>query len=855
MDLRNNLFGRSPRSGLPGRQVQQGGPSGGGQPPPRQPDPYGGGQPPPRQPEAYGGRPSQYASPRAQREPPQQQYSEKHMQWQLRPARMQQDPSTYTFGNRCAVSVRDFAAELVPGDQSNSQGICFPLLLNKSFVVTAQPTQLAEDGTISLSEPQRMWSGITMTDMISAESYRNPEPLLSMDVEVSLASRSASAANLKIDQRDLWRFITQRLQGTVCAPKQRIVIDYNPKLMLVVQTVTVGSPESEPTSRPDARGVIADDPEWSLYYRSAPQTRRKDDKNPPPPRADMATAINFFKDSNSPFQLTGQAAAGAVNKNPLVRPDFKFADMGIGGLDDEFSTIFRRAFASRVFPSSLVAEMGISHVKGLLLYGPPGTGKTLIARQIGQMLNARPPKIINGPEILNKYVGQSEENVRKMFADAEKEYKEKGEESGLHIIIFDELDAVCKQRGSGSGGTGVGDSVVNQLLSKMDGVDQLNNILLIGMTNRKDMIDDALLRPGRLEVHVEISLPDEHGRTQILTIHTAKLKGMDRLDDDVDIAELAHVTKNYSGAEIAGLVKAALSYAFTRHTKIGDISGVSGDPNDVMLTRADFDRALEDVKPAFGVSEEELGNATTHGIIHYSPHIQSILRQGQTFVEVVRGDESVPVFSVLVHGPNSAGKTALAATIALKSEFPFAKLIRPIDVGTNETAKIEYLRRAFSDAYKSALSIVILDSIEQIIDWNPIGPRFSNAVAQYIGAVLGVSPPKGRRLLIIGTTSQHTMLEQHGVFKFDREIAVPAVKDHRELQQLLVESGRFDSPTDINEALNELQGITGTQTVGVGVKAVFLALASARKTTAMTGEPLPTTFAEEVSAIMAPSAV
>ena len=161
-------------------------------------------------------------------------------------------------------------------------------------------------------------------------------------------------------------------------------------------------------------------------------------------------------------------------------------------------------------------KLGIQHVRGILLYGPPGTGKTLIARQIGKMLNAREPKVINGPEVLNKYVGQSEENIRKLFADAEKEYKEKGDESGLHIIIFDELDAVCKQRGTSGGGTGVGDSVVNQLLSKLDGVDQLNNILLIGMTNRVDMIDEALLRAGRLEVHMEISLPDESGRAQIL---------------------------------------------------------------------------------------------------------------------------------------------------------------------------------------------------------------------------------------------------------------------------------------------------------------------------------------------------
>lgn len=92
----------------------------------------------------------------------------------------------------------------------------------------------------------------------------------------------------------------------------------------------------------------------------------------------------------------------------------------------------------------------------------------MIARQIGKMLNAREPKIVNGPEILSKYVGASEENIRKLFADAEKEYKEKGEESGLHIIIFDELDAIFKQRGSKNDGTGVGDTVVNQLLSKVD---------------------------------------------------------------------------------------------------------------------------------------------------------------------------------------------------------------------------------------------------------------------------------------------------------------------------------------------------------------------------------------------------
>ena len=121
----------------------------------------------------------------------------------------------------------------------------------------------------------------------------------------------------------------------------------------------------------------------------------------------------------------------------------------------------------------------------MLLYGPPGCGKTLTARQIGKMLSAREPKVVNGPEILNKFVGESESNIRKLFEDAEEEQKRLGNSSGLHIIIFDEIDAICKQRGSKRDG-GVHDTVVNQLLSKIDGVEPLNNILVIGMTNRSE---------------------------------------------------------------------------------------------------------------------------------------------------------------------------------------------------------------------------------------------------------------------------------------------------------------------------------------------------------------------------------
>jgi vesicle-fusing ATPase len=128
------------------------------------------------------------------------------------------------------------------------------------------------------------------------------------------------------------------------------------------------------------------------------------------------------------------------------------------------------------------------------------------------VLNVHEPKVVNGPEIFDKFVGGSEENIRKLFADAEIEQQQKGDDSDLHVIIFDEIDAICRKRGSTNSGTGVNESVVNQLLSKIDGVESLTNILIIGMTNRLDMIDEALLRPGRFEIHLEIGLPDEKGR-------------------------------------------------------------------------------------------------------------------------------------------------------------------------------------------------------------------------------------------------------------------------------------------------------------------------------------------------------
>lgn len=491
------------------------------------------------------------------------------------------------------------------------------------------------------------------------------------------------------------------------------------------------------------------------------------------------TELKFFKTGDSQIKLTGSIKTTS-NQNAIVKPNFKFEDMGIGGLDEEFSAIFRRAFASRIFPSSLVEKLGIQHVRGVLLFGPPGTGKTLMARQIGKMLNAHEPKIVNGPEVLNKFVGQSEENIRNLFKDAEAEYKAKGDESKLHIIIFDELDAICKQRsGQSNGGTGVGDSIVNQLLSKMDGVDQLNNILIIGMTNRLDLIDEALLRPGRLEVHMEIGLPTEAGRLQILKIHTAKMRTNKALAEDVDLTELAGLSKNFTGAEINGLIKSATSFAFNRHVKVGTLATIdeAGIEN-MQISRQDFINAFSEVQAAFGANDESFSACSKFGIIHFSPDIEWIFNDCHLSVSSVRSNvDRGSIVSLLLHGPTGSGKTSIAAHIAKNSDFPFVKMISPETmVGMSEQARIHEITSVFNNAYKSKLSLIIIDCIERLLDYVPVGPRFSNAILQTLQVCIKRIPPNNRSLLVLSTTSRRQLLDELDMADcFTAEVHVPQI--------------------------------------------------------------------------------
>jgi vesicle-fusing ATPase len=446
---------------------------------------------------------------------------------------------------------------------------------------------------------------------------------------------------------------------------------------------------------------------------------------------------------------------------PIFKMDLNLMDMGIGGLDDQFAVMLRRAFSPRMLSPDTIKRLGIKHIRGILLYGPPGCGKTLIARKISKKITQVEPKIVNGPDLLTKWVGESEANMRKLFEPAEADQKKFGDNSPLHVIIFDEIDALCKTRGSNPSSSGVNDSIVNQLLTKFDGIVEGNNFLIIGMTNRPDMLDDALKRPGRFELQLEISLPDESGRVQILEIHTKKLVDMKKLDPGVDINYLASNTKNFTGAEIEGLVNSARSYAINRATEFDPKNGsmIKIDEEKIMVTKNDFELALTEISPKFGLDKSISDQTSRYHIIEYSDEFTKFYDKMKIDLMnfLVSNNEQMVAY---ISGRSGSGRTNLALALAMLTSYPCIKYISGKSViGMVDSQRSNYIKECFTDAEKSPNSVIILDDLENIIDWvygSALGtPRFSLSICTTLKSLINYHHQNKR--LIIMTFNQDMM--------------------------------------------------------------------------------------------------
>ncbi|XP_005099950.1 vesicle-fusing ATPase isoform X2 [Aplysia californica] len=677
-----------------------------------------------------------------------------------------------------------------------------------SFLFTVLGNPRIASGQMGFNAQHRKWAGIMLNaELAVRRATLNPRKdcVGSIVLEMDFWSKKAQQG-LTLDSDKLAAEFSMSFGNRAFTVGEPLVFQFDKKLY----SLNVKSIEVIDMTLVNAQGQLTGKPKVAQYGVLSGNS-----------------GIIFEKMEGSLLNFSGKAKGKSTHQS-IINPDWDFTKLGIGGLDTEFTGIFRRAFASRVFPPEIIEQLGMKHVRGILLFGPPGTGKTLMARQIGKMLNAREPKIVNGPEILDKYVGESEANIRKLFAAAEEEEKRCGAASGLHIIIFDEIDAICKTRGSVAGNTAVHDTVVNMLLTKLDGHDQLNNILVIGMTNRKDMIDEALTRPGRMEVQMEIGLPNEHGRVQILNIHTQTMREHEKLGDDVDIAELASLSKNFSGAEIEGLVRAAQSTAMNRLIKATSKVEVDADAVEKLkITRADFMHALQhDCKPAFGSSKQELDKYLSSGILTWGESVSRVLQDGDMVISQIKTSDQTSLITMLLEGPPGAGKTALAAKIAQRSDLPFTKLCTPENmIGYTEPAKCQEIKKIFDDAYKSPISCIVMDDIERLLDYVNVGPRFSNLVLQALLVLLKKLPPKGHKLLIIGTTSRKDVLQDFDMLPLFKSIAhVSAVSTSEQLIHVLDSTDAF---TDAE--LDLIKKKTSNKRLFIGIKTLLTTIEMSRQ--------------------------
>ena len=281
--------------------------------------------------------------------------------------------------------------------------------------------------------------------------------------------------------------------------------------------------------------------------------------------------------SNDDFrEALKEVRPSALREVQVQIPDVNWDD--VGGLD-ELKDELREAVEWPVKHKEAYDYVDVEAPKGVLLYGPPGTGKTLIAKALAKMTESNFISI-KGPELLSKWVGESEKGVREIFR--------KARQAAPCIIFLDEVDALVPRRGSGSSDSHVTENIVSQILTEIDGLEELHNVLIIGATNRLDIVDEALLRPGRFDRIIEVGNPDSKGRTHIFEIHTKKKP----LENNVNIKKLVEMTDGFSGAEIAAITNRAALVALKRY-----VAGKSQNIKEIKITQQDLVDAADKIRP------------------------------------------------------------------------------------------------------------------------------------------------------------------------------------------------------------------------------------------------------------------
>jgi len=493
----------------------------------------------------------------------------------------------------------------------------------------------------------------------------------------------------------------------------------------------------------------------------------------------------------------------AVDISDDAVPEVAYED--IGGLRDEIKKI-REMVELPLRHPEIFERLGIEPPKGVLLHGSPGTGKTLLAKAVANECEAN-FILLNGPEVMSKFYGESEKKIRDIFDEAEK--------NAPSIIFFDEIDAIAPKREDVMGE--VERRVVSQLLTMMDGLKTRGKVVVIGATNRINSVDPALRRPGRFDREIEISVPGKEGRLDILKIHTRNmpLRG-------VNLDELARKTHGFVGADLASLAKEAAMNVLRKmlpELKMEENEPIPKEVLDKAIVKMnDFDDALKVVRPSamreVFVETPNIGWADIGGLESTKQELKEAVEWPIHNPEAFERLGIRAPRGVLLYGSPGTGKTLLAKAVAKESEANFIQVKGPsllsMWVGKSE----EGVRKVFERARQVAPCVVFFDEIDALAGrrgleaGNKVTERVLN---QLLAEMDGLEDLKD--VTVIAATNRPDMLDPALLRpgRFDRIILVdvPDAASREQIFKVHLKDTPLSKDVDVNELVRKTDGFVG----------------------------------------------
>ena len=544
-------------------------------------------------------------------------------------------------------------------------------------------------------------------------------------------------------------------------------------------------------------------------------------------------ALNTHMGGRIQFVVTNTKPAGAVivtDKTTFkLGPMAKTADVTVshitydelGGLKNEVQKIREMVELPMRHPE-LFEKIGVEAPKGVLLYGHPGTGKTLLAKAVAGETNAHFISL-SGPEIMGKYYGESEERIREIFKQAE--------ENSPSIIFIDEMDSIAPKRDEVSGE--VEKRIVSQLLTLMDGIKSRGKVVVIAATNRPDSIDPALRRPGRLDREIEIGIPDQDGRLDILSIHT---RGMP-LDEKVDLAKISKTTHGFVGADLEILSKEAAMRSLRRILPDIDLDQEkisSSLLQKIQITSEDFADALREAKPSalreVQVQIPDVDWDDVGGLESLKEELRQTVEWPLKHKEAYDYADVKTPKGVLLHGPPGTGKTLIAKALAKMTDSNFISVKGPelLSKWVGESEK--GIREIFRKARQAAPCIVFLDEVDALVPRRSASGSGSHVTESVVSQILteidGIE--ELHNVLVVGATNRLDIVDEALLRpgRFDRIIEVlnPDLKGRMQILKIHTKNKPLGDDVNMQRLAELAEGLSGAELAAVSNTAAIAAL-------------------------------